>query len=171
MEKPGVFKMRFAAASAAVLLVVSAAHAQTRIAGSMTCPKPGQVQSLPVGDKPDHVMTIFKGKCSWSKAVAIETAQAQSTETTGVFEIDGDRFREFGYDIITMSNGEKLNIGWRGSGTAKGGMPVSANGAWRIVGGKGSMTDMKGNGTYSSTATPDGGMSTEIEGQYEPRSK
>ena len=64
-------KIRFLLVLAIVIGFVSAASAQTKASGTLQCAKPDPTQSIEIGDRPGHSMTVSKTACTWSKGMDI----------------------------------------------------------------------------------------------------
>ena len=150
----------------AVCATAATAAAQTKISGTEICPKPAEMHMLAVGDNPNHSLMIFKSKCRWTKPLEIEGIQAQTEEATGYSDLTGNRFREQGYVVNSLANGDKAYATWQGTGIAKDGIPQNHSGKWRYTGGTGKFKGITGSGTYKGKAGADGGWTTEVEGDY-----
>lgn len=56
---------------------------------------------------------------------------------------------------------------FQGANTVKNGAIQSSQGTWSFTGGTGKLKGIKGKGTYKGTGTADGGVTYEVEGEYE----
>ncbi|MEK7407732.1 MAG: hypothetical protein AAB225_21865 [Acidobacteriota bacterium] len=149
------------------LALCTAGWAQTKISGTMQCGKPDPVYTIPVGDRPDHVFTISKATCTWSKPAEIAGTQATTSELSSFLEISGGRGRMRGAGVMTAASGDKLFSSSQGSATVKEGALQTAEGTWTYTGGTGKLRGVKGKGTFKAKATPDGGRTVEVEGEYQ----
>ena len=59
-------RMQFVLVCGLVLTIATAASAQTKFSGTQQCAKPDPVYTVPVGDRPDHMMSLVKDKCTWT---------------------------------------------------------------------------------------------------------
>lgn len=142
------------------------AGAQTKISGTVTCGKPDVTQAIQVGDAKGHVMVLSQNKCTWSKPVEMEGLQAKDDVGSGLNDVRGATSHDQGYDVTTMSNGDKIYV--RNSGTAKmkDNVPESMEGKWNFTGGTGKFKGLKGGGTYKGSGKADGTVTIEVEGEY-----
>ena len=150
-----------------VLVLASAAAAQTKISGTTQCGKPDPQHMIPVGDRANHAFGISKNKCTWPKPFEIAGAQSKDDEGTNFAEITGNSASDRGYVVGTMSNGDKSIVRYQGKSTLKDGVPQSGEGTWSFAGGTGKLKGIKGKGTYKGKAAADGSMTYEIEGDYQ----
>src|SRR5256885_10700736 len=157
---------RFFLAVSLVSFGATAAAAQTKVSGTEQCGKPDPLHVLPVGDRPNHAISLQQLKCTWSKPMEIEGVKAKEGVGTETNDINGNFSRTRGFHVATMESGDKFFASYQGSGSSKGGTPVDAKGTWIFAGGTGKLKGIKGKGTF--TCTPSGdGFSCEIEGEYQ----
>ncbi len=149
-----------------VLALASAASAQTKFSGAQQCAKPDPEYTVPVGDRPDHVMSLSKGRCTWTKG-EIAGVQLKDEDDTLVSDISGNTARERGYGVFTRADGDKGFVRFEGTATLKDKMPVSDQGTWSFTGGIGKVKGIKGKGTYKGKWNPDGTSTFDIEGEYQ----
>lgn len=151
-----------------VFALAAVASAQTKISGTAQCSKPDQEHSIQVGDKPNHSFVINQGKCTWTKPFEIAGIQNKEIVGTGFAEIRGNTSRGHGYDVDTMTNGDKAYYREEFSFTLKDGVPQSGDVKWTFVGGTGKLKGIKGKGTCKLTsAAADGSSTADCEGEYE----
>jgi hypothetical protein len=149
------------------LTLSTTAWGQTKISGTMQCDKSDPVYTLPAGDRPDHVFTISKAKCTWPKPTEVAGTQASASENTSFAEIRGNRGTLRGSGVVTMASGDKTFTSSQGSATMKEGAIQSAEGTWSYTGGTGKLKGIKGKGTYKTKVAPDGTRTIEVEGEYQ----
>lgn len=147
------------------LAAVSAA--QTKISGTLQCGKPELQYTLPVGDRPDHSFAISKNKCTWSKPLEVGGLQTKEDENTTFSEVTGNSGSDRTYVVGTMSNGDKAFVRPQGKSTLKDGAFQSGSGTWAYTGGTGKLKGLKGTGTFTCKANPDGTATCNIVGEYQ----
>jgi hypothetical protein len=95
------------------------ALAQNHFSGTPECPNIQTSQPVEVGDHPGHILLINKlASCTFS--TPIELAGLKSTAMTSAVTVDssGAKFRDQGYAVITMENGDKAYFRIQGGGHA-----------------------------------------------------
>ncbi len=160
-------KIRITLACLIVLALATAASAQTKISGTLKCNKPDPSYAIEVGDRPGHAFGIDRVACTWTKPLEMAGIQAKEGYSVGFGESSGSKANARGYHVSTMANGDKTYVRFQGTDTMKEGKPQSSQGTWSYTGGSGKYKGLKGKGTYRGTATADGGMTYEVEGEYE----
>src|SRR5438270_12787829 len=121
--------------AASVLLYAFSASAQTKISGSLKCDKPEVTHVVQVGDRPDHALVLTQGKCTWTTAIEMEGVQTKDDVGTGISDVRGSNSQDRGYDVTTMSNGDKLFVRNQGTSKVKGEILESGEGKWSFTGG------------------------------------
>jgi len=153
---------------AGVILMAASASAQTRISGTIHCAKPDRQNAIAVGDRPGHAFVLMKNRCIWTAPMKIDGVRAMAGEDTGFVEADGGTSRDSGYDITTMENGDQFVVRYMGTSTVdKNGALQAQTGTWSFVSGTGKLKGITGKGTYKGTGASDGGVTTEVEGEYQ----
>ncbi len=152
--------------AAVALTLIASAGAQTKISGAVTCGKPDINHAVPVGDSKTHVILIQQTKCTWTKPLEMEGLQAKEDLGTGVSDVHGASSQDRGYDVTTMSNGDKIYSRNQGTSKLKGEMPDSGEGKWSFSGGTGKFKGLTGGGTFTLMGNTDGSVTVNIEGQY-----
>jgi hypothetical protein len=150
-----------------VFALAAVASAQTKISGTLQCAKPDQQHAIEVGDRPNHSFAISQTKCTWTKPAEIAGVQSKEHVSTSFSEVSGNRSRDQGYPVGTMTNGDKYYGRTQSSATLKEGVPESMEGTWSFAGGTGKLKGLKGKGTYKGRGAPDGTFTVEVEGEYE----
>lgn len=164
--------MRKLAILCLVVFLASAAAAQTKMSGSLTCAPSDPAHIIRVGDDPGHAYGVAQGSCTWTRPWEIAGEKATVGIGTQVQHIKGNTMKARGTFVDTMTNGDKVSYSFEFTTVN------SASGArveghkWEIAGGSGKFRGIKGSGTC--TATPqgtDGTFNYECVGQYSlPRS-
>ncbi|HLJ50178.1 MAG TPA: hypothetical protein VKU01_29395 [Bryobacteraceae bacterium] len=152
--------------AAAALTLIASAGAQTKISGAITCGKPDINHAVPVGDSKTHVILLQQTKCTWSKPIEMEGLQTKDDLGTGTADVHGTTSQDRGYDVTTMSNGDKVYVRSQGTSKLKGEMLDSGEGKWSFSGGTGKFKSLTGGGTFKLTGNADGSVTVNIEGQY-----
>lgn len=147
--------------------LASVSVAQTKISGTLQCGKPELQYTLPVGDRPDHSFGISKNKCTWSKPLGLGGLQTKEDENTTFSEVTGNSASDHTYVVGTMSNGDKVFVRPQGKSTLKDGAFQSGSGTWAYTGGTGKLKGLKGTGTFTCKANPDGTATCNIVGEYQ----
>lgn len=150
-----------------VFALAAVASAQTKISGTLQCAKPDQQHAIEVGDRANHSFVISQTKCTWTKSLEIAGVQSKEHASTGFSEVSGNRSRDQGYSVGTMTNGDKYYTRFQDSATLKEGVFESSEGKWSFAGGTGKLKGLKGQGTYKGKGAPDGTSTYEAEGEYE----
>lgn len=148
-----------------LLTTVTTAAAQTKFSGTSQCAKPDPEYMVPVGDRPDHLMSLAKDKCTWTSG-EIRGVQLKDEDDTTVSDIRGNISRERGTGVANLVNGDKAFVSFQGTTTIKDKAPVTTQGNWSFTGGTGKMKGLSGKGTYKGKWNPDGTSTFEIEGEY-----
>ena len=149
-----------------LFLAAPIAVGQTKISGTESCGKPTSQQALNVGDQPNHMIAIEQANCTWPKPLEIAGVQTKESITTDFSDTSGGSSRVRGYDIGTMTNGDRYHVRYQGTATLRGGVPQTSGGTWRFLGGTGKFKSIRGSGTFKCTYS-DTGSTCEIEGEYE----
>jgi hypothetical protein len=166
-EEMTMLKVKLVLVFAVLILVATSAGAQTKTTGTIQCGKPDQQTAIPVNDRPGHAFVVVKVKCTWTKPLDLAGVQSKTGEDTGFSEVDGVKSRDTGYDVTTMSNGDKFFVRFSGTSTTdKSGVPQSATGTWSFVSGTGKLKGITGKGTFKGKGAADGSATTEVEGEY-----
>jgi hypothetical protein len=159
-------RMQFILVSGLVLTMATGASAQNKFSGTQQCAKPDPVYTVPVGDQPDHMMSLIKDKCTWT-AGEIGGVQLKDEDDTIVSDMSGSRSRDRGNGVATLANSDKAFVQFQGTNTIKDKMPVTGQGIWSFTGGTGKLKGLKGKGAYKGKWNPDGTSTFEIEGEYQ----
>jgi hypothetical protein len=149
-----------------VCFAAAAASAQTKQSGTALCAKPDPIHVIPVGDRPEHSLSVAQLKCAWTKPLEMAGAKSKDGVNTETSEFTGDTSRTHGFHIGTMDSGDKYFVRYHGTGTSKDGALLSSKGSWEYTGGTGKLKGLTGKGTYSCTPSGDA-VTCEIEGEYQ----
>lgn len=148
-----------------VCALATSLAAQTKISGTLQCAKSDPSYSIPVGDRPDHVFSIFKSKCTWSTPLEMAGVAAKDYEYTGFNDATPGRVRSRSAGVGTMANGDRAFVTTQGTVTVKDGVPQTMEGTWSYTGGTGKLKGLKGKGTFKGKVAPDGTSTSEVEGE------
>lgn len=159
-------RMKFVLVCGFVLTVAVAASAQTKFSGTQQCAKPEPEYTVPVGDRPDHIMALSKDKCTWTKG-EIAGVQIKEEDDTIVSDVSGSAGRDRGYGVAVLADGDKAFVRFEGTTTLKDKAPVTGQGTWSFTGGTGKLKGLKGKGAFKGKWNPDGTSTFEIEGEYQ----
>jgi hypothetical protein len=148
-----------------LLALAGAAAAQTKFSGGQQCAKPNPEYTVPVGDRPDHVMSLSKDKCTWTSG-EMAGVQLKEEDDTVVSDISSKVARDTGFGVGVMANGDKYFGHFEGTTAMKDKAPVGTAGTFTFTGGTGKLKGVKGKCTYKGTWNPDGTGTFQIEGEY-----
>ena len=163
--------MKFKSLGLIVLLSAFAASAlaQTQLSGTLKCGtvKASAYYTVEVGDHPGHVLIMDKGTCSWTPPLEIDGLKSTAHNGAGFTDVDGAKFQERGYFVITMDNGDKIYGRNQETGTTTdGGKAITADGTWSFTGGTGKLKGIKSKGTYKASGVTNGEVNVQVEGEY-----
>ena len=148
-----------------LLALAGAAAAQTKFSGAQQCAKPDPAYTVPVGDRPDHVMSLSKDKCTWTSG-EMAGSRLKEDDDTIVSDISGNVSRDKGFFVSILASGDKAFGHFEGPTTLKDKAPVSTAGTFSFTGGTGKLKGVKGKGTFTGKFSPDGTSTFQIEGEY-----
>jgi hypothetical protein len=146
--------------------MASAASAQTKFSMSGKCAKPDVQQAVPAGDAPDHMLMLVQGKCAPTKAAEFGGSQSKESTFAEHGEMTGNSARLTGIFVDTLANGEKVYYHYESTVVMQNGAPQTMQNKWQIVGATAKLKGIKGQGTCSGKAAPDGGLSFDCSGDY-----
>jgi len=145
---------------------VATGTAQTKVTGTAQCGKPDPQHMVPVGDRPNHSLSVEQFKCTWTKPMEIEGAKSKDGTSTATVDISGNTSRARGFHVSTMDSGDKFFVSYQGTSTMKDGALQSQKGTWSFTGGTGKLKSIKGKGTFT-CATSGDSISCDVEGDYQ----
>jgi hypothetical protein len=151
---------------AAGCLSATTAVAQTKYSATLLCAKADPVQTVPVGDRPDHTLGVQQFKCSWTKPFEIGPDKAKDGVSTETFESSGNKSHAHGVNVTTMQSGDLAVVAYQGTAITKDRALVAIKGTWAYTSGTGKLKGIKGKGTYGCTPSGDS-VSCDIEGEYQ----
>ena len=156
---------RLFALGAMVCLAAATVEAPVKIAGTITCrARSVQQLSLPVGDQPDHVITLSQGKCAWTKPFLLGGSPVKESTEVNVTDAAGGAMRGYGYDIGAVASGDKYFVRYEAASRLQNGIVVGGSGTWSFTGGTGKLSRLQGSGTYTCKGSA-AGSSCDIVGQ------
>jgi len=151
----------------AAAALATAASAQTKVSGELSCGQPDPMHKI---DAPDgaagHALTLVKIHCTWTKSIDLGGAKLKDGDSVGIGEVQGNSASERGFHVDNVDNGDKLYVRYQGTSVSKDGKPVSGKGTYTFAGGTGKMKGIKGKGTYSGKPDDKGNMVFQVEGEY-----
>jgi hypothetical protein len=149
-----------------LLFVVSVSKGQSKVSGTINCPKPDPTYSIEVGDHPGHVKALHKQVCSYDQTTL---GSEKVKDAAVVTSVDGNStsFTYSGSGTNTTESGDKVFMSYKGASAMKEGKPVGDHGTWTYNGGTGKLKGIKGKGTFKTTYNADGSDTVEFEGEYE----
>lgn len=153
--------------AAVACFCATAASAQTKLSGTAQCAKPDQMNAVAVGDRADHSLFVAQIKCTYTKPIEIGGDKSKDGVSTETADSTGNTAKARGFHVVTMESGDKVVFRYEGMATSKDGNAVDAKGNWTLHGGTGKLKGIKGKGTYDCKASGDGGLSCEVEGEYQ----
>lgn len=156
----------FALGLIAVVAAAAPAAAQTKFTMSGKCGKPDVQQAVPAGEAPDHVMTVAQGKCMPVKAAEIGGSASKAATFAEHGEVKGNNGQVWGMYVDTLANGEKVHYSYESTVVLQGGALQTMQNKWQIVGGSPKLAGIKGRGTCTGKATPEGDLAFECQGEY-----
>ena len=161
-------RFKFISAFAILLLASAVARGQTKISGTNQCAKHDPQPAIEVADRPNHSFTLGQTKCAWTTPWEIAGVAGKQGVASFSGEIVGNRMRFHAYYVDEMANGDKAFYAYRGTATMKDGITQSEEGTWTLVRGTGKLKGVMGKGSYKGKPSADGGMTYDVEGEYQP---
>ena len=154
------------------LFATVGANAQTKISFTATCKSDSQ-QNLEVGDRPGHILALWKVACTYVQPTEIGGEKVKDGYSVGLSEDTTTRSTDSGHHVATTDNGDKTFTAFHGTTPLKDGKRAGdTNGTWSYTGGTGKLKGIKGKGKYRVTRNDDGTVTVAGEGEYElPASK
>lgn len=147
------------------LLANVSAQAQTKMAGTLTCPKADANHTASVGDRENHSLVLLTQKCTWSEG-KLGGEQLKDETDTFTSDVTGNLSHDRGYGVGNVAGGDKYFVRFTGTTTYKGEAPVSGQCTWAFSGGTGKLKGLTGKGTCKGTFSADGKSSWAIRGTY-----
>ena len=151
----------------ALLFTAALAGAQTKVSGTLNCPKPEPVYQIEVGDRPGHALALEKFACTWATPLDMGGDKTKDASVVLTAEITPARSAASGTSVTAMESGDKTFATFHDTTMIKDGKPEPAHGTWSYTGGTGQFKGIKGKGTFTRTLNADGTSTTEVEGEYE----
>jgi len=149
-----------------VLAIATSATAQIKFSGSQNCAKPDPSYSIPVGDRGDHVISLSKDRCTWTRGEIAGIALKTDTDTIVSEDVSDTISNDRGYAVTLLANGDTINVQLEGVTTLKNGAPLTGRGTWMFTGGSGKMKGITGKGTYDGKYGRDGTATFAVQGEY-----
>ena len=121
---------------------------------------------MAIPDRPNHAYAIIKAHCTWSEPIKMAGTEVKNGEQTVMSEMSGNTASDHGYYVGTMSNGDTFTAKFNGTSHSKDGKPLDGEGTWSFTNGTGKLKGLKGGGKYKGSASADGTMTSQIDGDY-----
>jgi len=134
----------FCCTTLVVLTAFPATATQTEDSFAGSC-KPGPVQSIDAGDRPDHTYVVATAKCTLSGKIGGMMARQGAVAEHG--EITPTRIRTSGIHTLTVDGGDTVFLRYENSVVMQNGAFKSGTITYRVIGGTGKMEGIKGAGT------------------------
>lgn len=145
----------------------SAAAAQTKTSGTISCAKPDPTYSIDAGDRAGHVLGLSKYACTWTKSMEIDGVATKDGSDVTTSDSSSTKVHLSGYHVSNMANGDKIFVRFSGTETeGKAGKPATSGGTWSYTGGTGKFKGITGRGTYKGKTDVDGNIVSDVEGEY-----
>lgn len=148
-----------------VFLCAAMALAQGKVATTWSCAKPDPMNSLQVGDQPNHAYSIAQVKCTATKGEIAGIKEKEGTATE-FNEVKGDHSSGHGIFVETLSNGDKIRYTYQPMATFKNGQMQSGSNKWEMMGESGKVKGLKGSGGCTGKGNPDGSATYTCTGTY-----
>ena len=159
-------KIRLMMVAGLVCLLASAAGAQTKFTGTVTCAKADPSYGVEVGDMPGHLYIVEKAACTWGADTLINGMKITADSGAATGEIWATKVTRNGSRVATMENGDKFFASVHDSSPIKDNVPTDIQGTLTINSGTGKLKGIKGHGTYKVTINADGSATVAVEGEY-----
>ena len=147
----------------AVLLLGSAAMAQSKLSTKWHCLKQSVEHRVEVGDMPNHTYGIIQGTCTGTPG-----AGTSINEKTGAYtefqEMQAPSMSFHGRFNVTLDGGDKVFYTYEGSGPTD--ITKPASNKWTIHSGTGKHKGIKGSGSCSGKRNADGSSDWECTGTF-----
>jgi len=148
-----------------ICLCAGVALAQGNVASAWTCGKAAMVNSIEVGDQPNHAYVIDQVKCTATMGKIADAGEKEGTATEFA-EVAGNHSTGHGIFIETLANGDKIHYSYSNSATTKDGQFVSGSNKWRLTGGTGKFKGIKGSGGCVGKPAAEGSSAWSCKGTY-----
>jgi hypothetical protein len=146
------------------------AMAQHDFSGSQKCPAAKPQHNMPTPTRPQHVLSLLQGKCTWTKG-EIGGVKAIDEEDVIAFDVGGGKGHEKGYGASRLADGDTAFVQFEGATAFKDTIPLSDHGTWKFTGGTGKLKKLSGGGSYTGQFNADGTSIYDIKGTYQLGSK
>jgi hypothetical protein len=120
-----------------------------------------------VGDRADHVISLSKDKCTWTRGEIAGIKLKTDVDTIISEDISATTSRDRGYAVTLVANGDTIFVELEGVTTIRDDVPISGHGTWSFTGGTGKLQGIKGKGTYDGKYNRDGTSTFAVQGEYQ----
>ena len=132
----------------------------------MGCAEPVTREVMEVADRPPHTMLLSQRLCEWSEPLRIDGVSSRNAILSLFTDAREDAVYDRGYNVLVMSNGDKIFMHYTGYSRGNAGIPASGEGSFAFSGGTGRFQGIYGSGTLTSRPAARGRMTVRVEGQY-----
>ncbi|HEV2228090.1 MAG TPA: hypothetical protein VGR86_03975 [Steroidobacteraceae bacterium] len=151
----------------AALFATVGVNAQGKLSVTLTC-KGETVHALEVGDRPEHVLAVWKEACTYVQPAEIGGEKLIDGYSVGFSEDTATDSATSGHHVATAEDGARFFLVFHGTTPLKHLKRAGpTNGTWFYSGGTGRLEGIKGKGTYKVTRNDDGTFTVVVEGRYE----
>jgi hypothetical protein len=157
-------KIRAAMVLLTALLLPGLLAAQTKVSGTVVCSKPTVEHQVPAVDSTDHSFAVTQSTCSWTKPMQIAGTTTKEDTFTNLEERRADGSTGTGFGVGTLVSGDTFKVRTQDKVVSKAGA-VQSSGTWKFDGGTGKVAAIKGGGTYTCVAKPEG-FECQVTGNY-----
>ncbi len=110
---------------------------------------------------------VAQEKCSWTLPVQIGNDTATDGLNTFNLNVTGSQSSDTGTHTSNTNTSDQFTLSFTGTSMLDGGETRSRQGTWKFTGATGSLKGITGSGTYTAAAKAEGGISYDLEGNYQ----
>lgn len=136
-----------------------------QLTGEGTCGNPELAHQIPIGDRPNHSISISQTKCTWTKPFEIAGERAEGGTGVQFDERSGNTSRFQGHYLDRMSSGDTVHYRYQGVTSWKDERPDNVAWSWTVVSATGKFSTLRGRGTCKGS-WPDGTYRWRCTGAY-----
>ncbi len=141
----------------------------TKISGTLECEKPERT-SMEVADAPNHVLSVGKTPCRWTKPLVLGKQRTFRGESKMIRDQKRDTALDHGFHVgRTGGKGDIYYFRFDAQSRGRDGVFEETQGRWAFTGGTGELERLQGQGTYKGTFDKNGAATIEMEGEFRLR--
>jgi hypothetical protein len=110
---------------------------------------------------------VAQEKCSWTLPVQIGNDIATDGVNTLNLTVNGSQSSDTGTHTSNTNTSDQFTLSFTGTSLLDGGETRSRQGTWKFTGATGSLKGITGTGTYTAAVKAEGGISYDLEGNYQ----